>query len=152
MIRRPPRSTRPHPLFPYTTLFRSQAAPFRPIFLRPITRPRQPFRQTVPMEESLLHPKPVASVPSQPCEQFRMAKIAPTGISAAKVPIIARRVGRAELTEFLVAANRKHPPRLRLSPVGQSPNHRPAATDGTISHRSHPPRHQHGRKFRILGN
>src|SRR3546814_10643836 len=75
-----------------------QAAPFRPIFLRPITRPRQPFRQTGPREESLLHPKPVASVPSQPCEQFRMAKIAPTGISAAKVPIIARRVGRADLT------------------------------------------------------
>src|SRR3546814_6160491 len=80
-----------------------------------------------------------------------MAKIAPTGISAAKVPIIARRVGRAELTEFLVAANRKHPPRLRLSPVGQSPNHRRAEKDGTISHRSHPHRHQHGRKFRILG-
>src|SRR3546814_1728803 len=66
-----------------------------------------------------------------------MAKIAPTGISAAKVPIIARRVGRAELTEFLVAANRKHPPRLRLSPVGQSPNHRRAEKDGTIRSEEH---------------
>src|SRR3546814_20064370 len=72
-----------------------------------------------------------------------MAKIAPTGISAAKVPIIAGRVGRAELTEFLVAANRKHPPRLRLSPVGQSPNQRRAEKDGTISQRTHPHRHQH---------
>src|SRR3546814_5340671 len=81
-----------------------------------------------------------------------MAKIAPTGISAAKVPIIARRVGRAELTEFLVAADRKHPPRLRLSPVGQLPNHRRAYKVGTISHRAHPHRHQHGRNFRILGD
>src|SRR3546814_17743985 len=29
MIRRPPRSTRTDPLFPYTTLFRSAAGPFR---------------------------------------------------------------------------------------------------------------------------
>src|SRR3546814_7805255 len=32
MIRRPPRSTRTDTLFPYTTLFRSHAGVFRPLF------------------------------------------------------------------------------------------------------------------------
>src|SRR3546814_13986832 len=39
MIRRPPRSTRPDPLFPYTTLFRSLCVPaFRPAAQRTLCR------------------------------------------------------------------------------------------------------------------
>src|SRR3546814_10746622 len=34
MIRRPPRSTRTDTLFPYTTLFRSRAEPYRPVARR----------------------------------------------------------------------------------------------------------------------
>src|SRR3546814_8501017 len=39
MIRRPPRSTRTDPLFPYTTLFRSQAHPHRHVPPRAARRP-----------------------------------------------------------------------------------------------------------------
>src|SRR3546814_2391449 len=68
MILRPPRSTRTATLFPYTTLFRSEALPERRSILRSIvvSPAVRPMPVTVPVTPPMVPPRPPPRPPARP--------------------------------------------------------------------------------------